>query len=122
MDRTILFIAIIFISISVYSQNYSSNPSVWNSHTLENKLDIKELKVYPNPCKNNKVTIDFNGLLISEIQLTSITGKQVLSKKLQFSETKIVLQLNNIQNGMYLLKVKSTDNKVAVKKFIVSQD
>lgn len=122
MDRTILFIAIIFISISAYSQNYSSNPSVWDSRTSGNKLNIKELKVYPNPCKNNKVTIDFNGLLISEVQLTSITGKQVLSKKLKFSETKIVLQLNNIQNGMYLLKVKSADNKVAVKKFIVSQD
>ena len=122
MNRILLFIAAILISISGYSQNYASSSSGWNNSAIKEKLDTKELKVYPNPCKTNKVTLDFNGLLISEIQLTSITGKQVLSKKLQFSETKIVLQLNNIQNGMYLLKVKSTNNKVAVKKFIVSQE
>ena len=122
MNRILLFIAAISISISAYSQNYASSSSGWNNLAIEEKLDVKELKVYPNPCKTNKVTLDFNGLLISEIQLTSITGKQVLSKKFQFSETKIVLQLNNIQNGMYLLKVKSTNNKVAVKKFIVSQE
>ena len=122
MNRILLSIAAIFISISAYSQNHASNSLGWNNSVIEEKLDTQELKVYPNPCKTNKVTLDFDGLLISEIQLTSITGKQVLSKKLKFSETKVVLQLNNIQNGMYLLKVKSTNNKVAVKKFIVSQE
>lgn len=122
MNRILLFIAVTFISFAAHSQNNANTPSRWNNSAFEEKLDIKELKVYPNPCKINKVTLDFNGLLISEIQLTSITGKQVLNKKLQFTETKITLQLNNIQNGMYLLKVKTTDNKVAVKKFIVSQE
>lgn len=122
MNRILLFIAVTFISISANSQNNASSSLGWNNSAFEEKLDTKELKVYPNPCKTDKVTLDFNGLLISEVQLTSITGKQVLSKKLQFSESKITLQLNNIQNGMYLLKVKTTENKVAVKKFIVSQE
>jgi hypothetical protein len=122
MNRILLFIAVTFISISANSQNNASSSSGWNNSAFEEKLDTKELKVYPNPCKTDKVTLDFNGLLISEVQLTSITGKQVLSKKLQFSESKITLQLNNIKNGMYLLKVKTTENKVTVKKFIVSQE
>jgi hypothetical protein len=121
MNRILLFIAVTFISISANSQNNSSSSSGWKNSAFEEKLETKELKVYPNPCKKDKVTLDFNGLQISEIQLTSITGKQVLNKKLQLAETKITLKLNNIQNGMYLLKVKSTNNKIAVKKFIVSK-
>lgn len=122
MNRIILLLAAIIISLLGYTQNQTSYSASWQSSGFEKKIDASQLKVYPNPCKINKVTLDFNNLQINEIQLSSITGKQVLSKRLQFAKNKIVLQLNNIPNGMYLLKVKSTDNKVVVKKFIVSQE
>jgi hypothetical protein len=122
MKQIILFIISIFISIAGFSQNSASTSSKWNHSAFEEKRSIPELKIYPNPCKSNKVTLDFKSLLIVEVQLTNITGRQVYLKKFQYPETKKQIQLNNIQNGMYLLKVKSVNNKVVVKKFIVSKE
>jgi len=121
MKRIIFFTIAIFISIVSFSQNIISNSSNLNSSFVAEKQNKSDLKIYPNPCKGEKVTIDFNTHLISEIQLTNITGKQVFSKKFTFAENKKQLQLNDIPNGMYLLKAKSVDNKIVVKKLIVSK-
>ena len=122
MKQIILLTLTIFISFVSFSQNNISNPSNLSNSFISEKQNTPTLKIYPNPCKNEKVTIDFNRHQISEIQLTNITGKQVLRKKFTFAENKKQLQLNDIPNGMYLLKVKSTDNKIVVKKFIVSKE
>ena len=122
MKQIILLTIAVFIYISGFSQNSVSNSSNWNDSFFEEKQSTPELKIYPNPCKGNKVTIDFKSHQIAEVQLTNITGKQVFSKKFIFTENKKQLQLDNIQNGMYLLKVKSIDNKTVVKKFIVSKE
>lgn len=121
MKQIILLIIVLFISISSFSQNSSGISPNWNNSVLAVKQNSPELKIYPNPCKSNIVTLDFKTLQIAEVQLTNITGKQVFLKKFKFTGNKIQLQLNDIQNGMYLLKVKSTDNTVVVKKFIVSK-
>ncbi|NOR74532.1 MAG: T9SS type A sorting domain-containing protein [Draconibacterium sp.] len=118
---TLLTIAI-FICIVSFSQNNISNPSNLSNSFINEKQNSPELKIYPNPSKNGKVTIDFNTHKISEIQLTNITGKQVFRKKFTFAENKKQLQLNDIPNGMYLLKVKSIDNKIVVQKFIISKE
>ncbi len=122
MKQIILLTISIFIFFVSFSQNSVNNSFGWNNSFFDEKQSAPVLKIYPNPCKTNIVTIDFNTNQISEIQLTNITGKQVFRKKFDFTENKIQLQLDNIQNGMYLLKVKSTDNKTVVKKFILSKE
>ena len=121
MKRITLFLITAFLTISVYSQTGFNNSAKQNSTFLTKKQNTPEVKIYPNPCKNSRVNIEFKSHPISEIQLTNIAGKVVLKKKFDFAEMKKQLQLNGIQNGMYLLQVKSTDNKTVVKKFIVSK-
>lgn len=122
MKRILLSTIIVFLSFAGFSQNKINSSTRWNNSFLEKKQNTPELKIYPNPCKGEKVTIEFKSNQISEIQITNITGKIVFSKKFSFAENKEQLQLNDIQNGMYLLKVKSVDNKIVVKKFIVSKE
>ncbi len=122
MKRIILLILVVSISVTVFSQNGITVYGQQKSSFFDEKQNTPELKVYPNPCKGEKVTIDFNTHQIAEIQLTNITGKQVFNKKFDFSESKKQVQLNDIPNGMYLLKVKSVDNKTVVKKFIISKE
>ena len=121
MKRIILFLIAVFISATLFSQNGITVYGQQNNSFLEKKQNTPELKIYPNPCKGDKVTVEFKSHQIAEIQLTNITGKQVFNKKFNFTENKIQLQLNDIPNGMYLLKVKSVDNKTVVKKFIISK-
>jgi len=122
MKHIILFSISVLLTFVSFSQNNINGSDSWNNPTIEGKLKSPELKIYPNPVKGNKVTIDFKSDVISEIQITNIAGKQVLHKKFRFEANKTELQLNDIQNGMYLLKVKSVDNKIVVKKLIVSKE
>jgi len=116
MKKYILLVLFIPFSLPVLAQ------SNWNSPIVEKEKIEAELKIYPNPCKNSKVTVDLNSKEISEISLTNITGKQVFLKKYDFPTRKTQVQLREIPNGIYLIRVKTSENKVVVKKLMVSKN
>ncbi len=118
--KIFLFITLIIISVSGFSENLQTNSSGWNNQLLDENL-ASQLKVYPNPCIDGKVTVEFDILEISEIRLTNIAGKEVLLKKFQFAENKKQIQLNDIPNGIYILKITTSDQKMVVKKLMVAK-
>ena len=81
-----------------------------------------EMKIYPNPCKQEKVTIESNYNNISEINVANIAGKQVYQKKFLLPEIKAQIELSEIPNGIYLVKIKTNENNQVVKKLIVSKE
>lgn len=115
MKNSILTFFIITLSFSAYSQNN------WNS-SFDDFTNKQTFKLYPNPCKINKVNIDLGSDEIKEIRITNITGKQVLLQKLQLPKHKIQISLTEIPNGIYLVQINSTSNKNMVKKLIVSKN
>ncbi|WP_321368235.1 T9SS type A sorting domain-containing protein [uncultured Draconibacterium sp.] len=114
--KYIILILFIFIGFHSFSQNTD-----FNQISIEDEAK-KEVKVYPNPCKNSKVTVEFASKEISEIRLTSLVGEQVLLIKYDFPLPKIQLRLNEIPNGIYLLQITTTDNKPTVKKLMISKN
>lgn len=80
----------------------------------------KELKIYPNPAESGRVTLELNSGEIYEIRLINIAGKEVVYRKLDFGTQKYSLALDNLPNGIYFVRVQSTENKTIVKKLIVS--
>ena len=121
MKRIILILIISAFSISGFTQNPSNNSTNWNSTFQKDDLD-SQLKIYPNPCKQEKLTLEFNSQEIDELRITNIAGKEVLVKKFEFPENKKQIELNNISNGIYLIRVKTTDDKSVIKKLIVAKD
>lgn len=121
MKQFLLVAAMLLFSFSCFSQNGLGNSASWNGSINNIEEKPTNLKIYPNPCKQSHVTIESDFQLIKEIQLTNITGKQVYSKKYTIPENKKVVRLEDFQNGMYLLKIKTSDNKFVVKKFIISK-
>ncbi|SNR58356.1 Por secretion system C-terminal sorting domain-containing protein [Lutibacter agarilyticus] len=73
--------------------------------------------VYPNPSKNNSITIRLSNNEINTIQLFAITGQLIKSIKTPSSRDNKVM-IDHIPSGVYLLKVKS-DEAVATKRIIV---
>lgn len=114
MKKFILVVLLFAFNLSVFAQD------TWDNTISDKEKLESELKLYPNPCKNSKITVDFQSKEITEIRLTNITGKQVLKKKYDFPTHKTQLQLHDIPNGVYLIQVKTSDNKTLVKKLLVS--
>ncbi len=120
--RIFLLISFLIISVLGFSQNPQSNSTGWgNQLSDENNLSL-ELRVYPNPSTDGKVTIELNNQEITEIRLTNITGKEVFLKKFQFAENKKQIQFNDIPNGLYILRIKTSDQKQVMKKLMLSKN
>jgi len=81
-----------------------------------------ELKIYPNPVKNNQVTLSFQTKEISEVRLVNITGKEVLKQEYVFPLQKTVLTLNEVPNGLYIIQIKTSDEQLISKKLMISRD
>ncbi|WP_333876639.1 zinc-dependent metalloprotease [Flavobacterium sp.] len=81
---------------------------------------IQDFAIYPNP-NNGNFTVQFNSTSAEAIQLAvfDIRGRQIFTNNYSnngmFNET---IQLNNLQSGVYLVKVKDGKNELT-KKFIV---
>jgi len=115
-----LFIISIFY-ISGFAQNSVYRSDFFKNTTQKDNSKI-QLKIYPNPCKQEKVTIEFVSHEIAEVGLTNIAGKEVMLKKFQFSENKKQIQLTDIPNGIYLIRIKTTDDNQVVKKLILARE
>lgn len=118
MKTIILFITVLLFSLTTFSQNAVD----WNSKPAIDNSTPSEPKIYPNPCKQQKVTVELNSAEITEIKLTNIAGKEVLLKKYDYPEHKIQLQLSEIPDGIYLIRIKTNGNNSIVKKLLVSKN
>lgn len=121
MKKFTLIFIIASLTLSGFTQNSTGSSSGWNNINFEENNTSTELRIYPNPCTDNKLTIEFNYQEITEIRLTSITGKEVFLKKFQFAESKKQILLNDIPNGIYIVKITTSDQKMVVKKLMVSK-
>jgi PKD repeat protein len=92
----------------------------FTADTIE-KHDFIRVKpfLYPNPCRGT-VIINF-GIEIPEeinIQLTDLTGRNVSFIE-KTEGTKIILSIDPINTGLYILSVKTTDSEKNIKLLII---
>lgn len=119
MKRLLLTSLIFVFALSGFSLQPDGNFPVQNQplSAQENRF---ELKIYPNPTETGRITLEMNNGEIAEIRLIDIAGKEVVTKKMEFTTPKYLLKLEEIPNGIYFVRVKTTENKVVVKKLVVS--
>lgn len=86
----------------------------------DKNMKQKELVIYPNPTESGQVTLEMNSGEIAEIRLINIAGKEVALHRVDYGLSKYTLSLNNLPNGIYFVRVQSTDNKTLVQKLVVS--
>ena len=86
---------------------YEFGSSVLNSNSFS---AVESFTIYPNP-----VATTLNILLneeIENIEIYSINGRLIST------HTSLILDVSNLQSGLYIVKVKNKNNQVAIKKFI----
>ena len=71
-------------------------------------LDNKKLKLYPNPSRNSLfIELDQSEKMIGDISIWSIEGKEVLPKSLNFNDNTAILEISNLDRGIYILKLNT---------------
>ncbi len=76
--------------------------------------DIEDLRLYPNPVTNGKVTITTAKNLIKRIVVYDVLGKAVINRILEDQ----VLDVSSLNSGIYFLKI-TEDAKTATRKLVV---
>lgn len=79
-----------------------------NSFTLENSINV-----YPNPTKNI-VTIGSGNLIINEITVYNYNGVMLINEIV--NSNKFTLNLESYSSGIFLIKTKTDDGTILIKK------
>jgi hypothetical protein len=115
---TLIFSFLIFQIVVNAQENYTGKKN--NSFEIQDSIVKNDLNIYPNPLIAKKVTVELANGQMSEIRLINITGKVVLIKRFDFGEKKYPLEIEDAPKGIYLVHVKTIDNKIVVKKLLIS--
>ncbi len=83
------------------------------SRTLSNEdFELTNVSIYPNPASN---VLNIQGIdHIQNVEVYSILGKKVTVSL----NTTLQLDVSNLQNGIYFLKIIDNQNRTAIQKFI----
>ncbi len=87
---------------------------VYGNPATVNELDFANWNVYPNPTQGT-VTVR-SDIEIDQVRVMDISGKEVLTKTLQGSQT--TLELSYLGSGVYLIEVVS-DVRKSLKRLVI---
>ena len=77
------------------------------------------LDIYPNPANSGHFNIS-SGIDVKEVEIYSVIGQTVYHQSYNKMAQKIEISDANLQKGIYLVKVTSRNNTVAVKKVVIN--
>ena len=110
----------LFVSDFGYATCEYTNGNLTNETLSIDQVEaiLNTLKVYPNPLMNgNTLNVKFSGHLSAELHLYDVTGKMILTNKMDnLNHQKMIL--NQIPNGIYFLKI-GIDNLMVAQKIVV---
>jgi hypothetical protein len=98
------------------NEAFEAKNTTENSKEFEEAEALVEARLYPNP-NNGIFTIDLD-MVIDEVFIYNIFGQLVTHKTI--NSTSASIQLNSVETGIYIAKIKSKDT-IITKRFSVVQ-
>lgn len=95
----------------------------WNEFLSTNEPEklVDEVKVYPNPSASVSEVNLVSTSTIQNIDVVDLTGKIIKSITLTEYNNTYKLKINDIANGLYIVRVKTTSGSVKTTKLEVSK-
>ncbi|MDX1652795.1 MAG: PA domain-containing protein [Brumimicrobium sp.] len=86
---------------------------------LKNEKLAIEMSVYPSP-SSNVMNVDFKGHEVNKLELLNLTGQTVIAQSVESGVAKTKLDVNGIENGVYIVKVYLTNGMTQTMQVVVS--
>jgi len=123
MKKELLLICIVlatgsvFMNLSVLS---ARNVIHTNNYTgnYYNNINPDEISIFPNPVVGKKLTIAAENPF-DMIEILNIVGSSVIMQEFDLGIYKVVLNIENLDKGIYIVKVKFNSNIIVTEKITV---
>jgi len=98
-----------------YSNSWGNTVYLRVHYTSINENSNSSIKIFPNPI-TNQLNISFGDLSNVElIEVYDITGRKVYSNSLNENNTNLIIDSENWEKGMYIVKAKSESQNISKK-------
>ena len=87
---------------------------------VQNQKLAIEMNAYPSPA-TDYVTIDFKGNEVNGIEVRNMTGQLVLSENIKVGEDSRQLNVQGLDNGLYMVNVKLTNGLTKTLNVVVNR-
>ena len=122
MKRVLLLLSLAIVSGSVLINSsasisadniYDNNYLSASSHDGSDKIQI-----FPNPVIDKILNITAENSIV-KIEILDIAGSSVFIQKYEKETKKVVLNLDNLYRGLYIIKVKLDNNSIFTEKIMI---
>jgi hypothetical protein len=86
---------------------------------LQNEKLAIEMNAYPSPAYD-KLTIDFDGYDVDNIEILNLTGQRVAEKSIVSGVESTTFDVNGLENGVYIVKAYLLNGMVETMQVVVS--
>ncbi len=123
MKRVLLLLSIVIVFSSVLiksSASLTADNICDNNYIagLFNNNNPEKVTIFPNPVIEDELTITAENSIIM-IEILDIVGSSVFIQKYDTGTNKVVLSLENLNKGLYIIKVKLSSKSIFTEKIMI---
>jgi len=97
------------------------NSSGTNTTSTFGDYQEEDLLIYPVPV-DNILRLKNSNLNVNRIEMVNLVGTNVLTRQFERPFQEVMLNISNLQNGIYVLKFSNDDTFIGSRKIIVQHD
>lgn len=86
-------------------------------NSISNELLSQQINVYPNPTQR-KLNIKWEEKQIAEVEIYNVQGQLIISQNAMKADSTFKLDVRHLSEGLYYLKIISTDDIILAKSFL----
>jgi hypothetical protein len=121
MTKSLLFIFLIFLSLSLHAQKDTINIATYPKIETDSNPATIYVSIFPVPVRDNNFTIKTDRD-VSFVKITNIIGQDIFRAQYNSNPQQFIrITLENPKRGMYLVTILFSDGKRVVKKIMIEQ-
>ncbi len=100
------------------TDTWNNTINISSVSTAVDEQNLQHQNIYPNPVKD--ILFVESTDIINSVEVLDVSGKMILKKNVE-NESKVELNINNFQPGIYLLKMLEKSGSEVNRKFIITK-
>ncbi len=123
MKRALLLLSmvIVFSSLLIKSNASLTEGNIYDNNYISGLIDndnTDKVTIYPNPAIEDELTISAENSIIM-IEILDIVGSSVYIQKYETGTKKVVLNIEELNKGLYIIKVKLSSKITYTEKLMI---